>query len=144
MPKIKKKSTENKLHKTKRGGDCPKTPAFSFSYLTKNKKYNFDFFSDKSDKGTVLENLYYRLIEICNHNWLRLIQMPKEQGIETLSADQICFEPANKKLMPDEKVIILRMKGYAKQDARIIGIREDGCPILHIIGFDFDFSAYKH
>jgi hypothetical protein len=36
------------------------------------------------------------------------------------------------------------MKGYAGKNARILGIREDGCPILHIIGYDFDFSAYNH
>jgi hypothetical protein len=128
----------------KRGGDCPQIPAFSFAYLTNNSSHNLEYFSDPNDKRTAIENVYIRLVEIGKRNWLYWQQQGKKVGLELLSANEISFSPSDIKLTPDEKIIVFRVKGYAGKDSRILGIREDGCPILHIIGYDFDFSAYNH
>lgn len=146
MSKIKAPVDSKKISRieSKRGGDCPQVPAFSFAYLTTNKEFTSYYFSDVNDRRIAIENIYNRLTEIGMYNWLHWYENGKRQGLETLSADELRFSPSGKELTPDEKVIVFRVKSYAGKDGRILGIREDGCPILHIIGYDFNFSAYNH
>ena len=146
MSKVKKHTENNKISRTavKRGGNCPQIPAFSFAYLTANNIFNLNYFTDTNDKKAAIENIFERLLEICQNDWKYWHALPREQGVEMISVGGINLTPSKKRLMPDEKVIIFRMKGYAGKSARILGIREEGCPILYIIGFDFNFSAYNH
>ena len=45
----------------------------------------------------------------------------------------------------DENIYVFRVKsGRISDEARILGYKEDGCPIYYIIEYDFDYSAYEH
>jgi hypothetical protein len=146
LSKLKTPVDSKKISKSasKRGGDCPQVPAFSFGYLTTTKKYTLGYISDSNDRRTAIENVYNKLAEIGTENWLHWYENGKKHGLETLYAGDLSFSPSRKRLTPDEKVIVFRVKSYAGKEGRILGIREDGCPILHIIGYDFNYSAYNH
>jgi hypothetical protein len=146
MSKVKRLSEKNKVSKAvaQRGGDCPQYPAFSFALLTTNSRYSLDYFNNDNDRKTAIELIFKRLMEISKESWVYWYAQRKNTGIETMSAHLINFSPTGRIMTQDEKVIVFRVKSYAERDARIIGIREGGCPILHIIGFDFDYSAYSH
>lgn len=146
MSKVKQRDIVNKINKpsVSRGGECPQTPAFSFIYMTANHRYTIDGISDQNNRRTASEYILKRLIEIGKASWLYWHSRGKIHGLETIPSSSINFKPSDKKLTPDEKVYVFRVKSYAGDDARILGIREDGCPIMHIIGFDFDYSAYDH
>lgn len=146
MSRLTKRNGNNAISKaeTLRGGNCPQVPAFSFAYLTTNNTYNLNYFSDDNDKRTAITNIHERLLEICQNNWRHWHLLPRQQGLEMIPSDGVNFSPSVKKMMPDEKILVFRMKGYAGNGARILGIREDSCPIYYIIGYDFNFSAYDH
>ncbi len=115
-------------------------PSFSFRYLTTNKLFNFEKL-DKRAKGEWQSALAERIIEITKNPWLYHSNLPKEQGIETLKKQEICFSPYEYIFSPDEKVIVFR---FNSGKGRIIGIRKDKSPIFYVIGFDTNYSAYKH
>jgi hypothetical protein len=146
LSRAKKPVPDNRLPKPARarGGDCPQVPAFSFAYLTANKRYALDGVSDASARRELAANIVDRLCEICQRDWKHWYSLPKERGIESLPMHRINFSPSAAAPTPDKKILVFRVKGHAGSDARILGMREDGCPILFIIGFDFDHSAYDH
>lgn len=114
--------------------------SFSFCHLTTNKSYNFQ----KLDRGAKKEwqsALAERIIEITQDPWLYHFNLGKKQGIETLPNSHIKFSPNEYTFSEDEKVIVFR---FNSEKGRIIGIRKDDSPIFYVIGFDVDFSAYKH
>lgn len=132
----------------KRGSICTQTPKFSFTYLTSNSKYNFSYCDkEKETKGNLLASAIIRkLDEISRETWQHWGALDKKSGgYEKLDYSRIAFK-ANTKLTPDENVYIFRFKykNCDGKDGRILGIREDACPVFEIIGFDFDYSAYKH
>ena len=68
--------------------------------------------------------------------------MNKKVGLETLSIEIINFEPNNYEFSKDQKVYVFRLNS---QKWRMIGIKSGhNNDVLHIIGFDFNFSAYRH
>lgn len=146
MRNLKRPSTKNKVSKstTSKGGKSPQYPAFSFVFLTTNNSYTFDYFNKDNDKRIAIENVYKRLVEIGKDTWLDWYTKGKQQGLETIPAHQIKISPSGRTITQDEKVIVFRVKNYTGEDARILGIKEDGSPILHIIGFDFNYSVYNH
>ena len=82
--------------------NCPSTPSFSFVYLTKNKKYNFDYFTDKM-KVELKEkqaDLTKRLIEISQQTWQYWYNQSKFNGIETLVFTDIRLTPINLLFFP--------------------------------------------
>lgn len=115
-------------------------PSFSFCHLTKNKSYNFQKL-DKRAKKEWQSALAERIIEITQGTWLYHFNLGKKQGIETLPSGQINFSPNEYTFSEDEKVIVFR---FNSENGRIIGIRKDDTSIFYVIGFDVDFSAYKH
>lgn len=74
--------------------------------------------------------------------WQELFNRNHINGLESIPLSRLNFD-ADKELTlsKDEKFLSIR---FGQQDRRIIGIKRNGCPILHIIGIDFDFSAYQH
>ena len=146
MSKIKNKIDTNTIKRSqiRRGSECPQVPAFSFEILTKNKTYNLEYFLDSNDKREATCRILLRLKELCEKSWEHWHGLGKKAGLETIPAERLNFEPSEKQLSSGDKVIVFRLKSYANKDARIIGMRRDGCPIFYIIGFDFDFSAYNH
>ena len=133
------------LETKNKGGECEHFPTFSFRYMTKNKRYNFNFFpmSQSSDKIKTQSNVYSRLEEISKESWLKLSQYNKYLGFETRDYSYIRFL-AGVDLPKDESIYIIRFDLYNGDKGRILGFKKRGCPILYIIGYDFDFSAYSH
>lgn len=121
-----------------------KCPSVSFKYLTRNKNYNFEYFSKEKQqcKNTKIAVLNW-IQEITCNQWRDLLNMPKEVGAETLNSSGLNFSPNGYTFSPDEKVYVFRFKA-ASGDYRIIGVKENGCSTYNIIGFDFDYSAYNH
>lgn len=137
--KLKKKMSLNDV-KRKRGSDCEQYPAFSFRYLTKTKEHNFDYFEhEKSNE--VFRTLLQRLKEISKESYTYWNNLGKHKGIEMIDYWQCNINPCDLKLSPDDKIIVFR---FYHQNYRILGIRLESCPTLHIIGFDFNYSAYNH
>ena len=125
---------------------CPEDPSFSFIHLTKNKDYNFEYFSSKMRKNLEVKqaDLTKKLIEISQQTWETWYNLRKEKGVETLNYNQIHFSPNNLELSPDEKIIVFR---FSSGSCRMLGIKGkvcSTCATYYIIGFDFNYTAYNH
>ena len=84
------------------------------------------------------------LKELSQKTWLELSRRTKYQigGFEKLRYDQINVSPVNLTMPKDENILSFR---FGSADAyRLLGCRKDGCNVLYVIGYDFDFSAYDH
>lgn len=145
MAKIKNKEEKRKVSpqrlKDKRGSGCDQYPAFSFRYLTTNKGYNFEYFKDENDKKIVMLFLVERMKEITATSYLQWSGKSKNCGNEMLEFWQINVKPNALELSKAEKVIVFR---FFQQKYRALCIRQDRCPILYVIGFDFNHTAYHH
>lgn len=134
----KKQASENAIQ------NCPVFPVFCFSCITNNNHYNFEFYKNDKEKNNALSELYEKIQFISGYTWKEFMLLRKEIGMETIPISQLNFAINDKvgiTITHDEKFISIR---FGNQDKRLIGIKRSGCPILYIIGFDFDFSAYKH
>ncbi len=122
---------------------CEQNLAVSLKYLTHNDKYNFSHFSDseKNDKKNAALALYEWMAANTGVRWNELFMRPKQSGAETIPMDRLKFEPYGISKNEFDKFISFR---FNSAKSRIIGIKDGDCPILYIIGFDFDFSAYEH
>lgn len=126
--------------------NCPNHPVFCFKYITTNSRYNYGYFGKKQrvEKLNCIESLFSKIEEWTNGSWKEMFAKPKQTGIETIVYGDITFESKvcnNFSLAKDTKIIIMR---YNSSNQRILGVKRDKCPIFHIIGYDFDFSAYNH
>ena len=75
-------------------------------------------------------------------SWLELGKESKKTGFETILYSQLNFSPNGLELSNDTKLIIFR---FNKQNWRLIDYKSSNFKsVLHIIGFDFNFTAYKH
>lgn len=122
--------------------------SFNFKYLTKNSKYNFDYFEkDIRKRHDAYDKLYTRLKELSANNFMFWKQAGKISGCEPIPYDR--FNDPFKSVLsnveivsPDSQLAVFR---FSNNDYRIIGkqgIKEDN--VIYIIGFDFNFSAYDH
>ena len=144
MSKLKKQNVKSKVSSTPDVDKCPQNVSFSMEHLTKNKQYNFDFFSDDTHrKINAKAAVYDRLEELSKNTWLYWNGLSKNQGCETLKCDRIRFSPSGYIFTNDEKVIVFRFS-FLGSDCRILGIKKSPCSVFYIIGFDFDHSAYDH
>lgn len=145
--KVKKKSKEKFSQQRAREATeaiiWSEYPAFSFTHITKNNAFNMSHFTSGSrDMERCMSKLYEKLEKLSVHRWRDLLGLNKRAGIEFIPMHKLNFEPADSLIVSkDEKFISARFNG---QDYRIIAVKQDKCPIMHVIGFDFDFSAYDH
>ncbi len=117
-------------------------PIFCFRYLTKNKGYNFNYFKNTKEIKEAKSIILDKLIEIQSKTWLQLHQENKRVGIEILSYKILDFSPNNFEISKDQNMYVFRLNS---QRWRMIGIKSEiNTDVLHIIGFDFNYSAYKH
>ena len=117
-------------------------PIFCFKYLTTNKDYSFKYFQNDKDlqysKAIILDDI----IKLQGKTRLTLGMESKKTGFETIAYNQLNFRPANLDLSSDTKLIVFRINS---QNWRLIGYKSDNFKgVLHVIGFDFNYSAYKH
>lgn len=127
---------------------CNEYPTFGFHFLTSNKRYNIDGL--RSDQ---VQSLVARLHELSQSTWLALKLLGKDKGYETLPRSmirgfdilpEITHGDGNEcKVQQINKVFVFRF-GDDKSGGRIIGVKQDGCSVFHVLGFDPDFTAYDH
>lgn len=149
MGKLKAKTQSPKISgkpESSRGCCSQQCPWFSFKSVTKNTKYNLSGLSGGNEREQVLWGLYSRFLELSGKPWSYWILQSKQTGLETLSYDQLCFAAnSDMQLAKDTTIYVIRFdthRGHGK--GRILGYKETPCSVLHVIGFDLDFSAYDH
>lgn len=150
MPaKLRSKSQINKLTartQENQGCSAEQHPWFSFKYLTTNRNYTLYGLSQGRERELILWGLFDRLEELTHRPWLYWTQQPKRTGLETISYDQLNFEAdSSANLSKDTTIYIFRFDTHlGNNQGRIIGFKKSPCAVFHIIGYDLDFSAYRH
>lgn len=150
--RIKQKETNLKIRKTSsselQGCISEQYPWFSFRYMTQNSNYSLKYLDslDNNSREKTLKGLYTKLEELSKSSWLHWNEKRKSVGTETISLDQLNFSANSAANFTNEtKAYVFRFETYrGKHNGRIIGVKLSPCSVLHIIGYDFDFSAYKH
>lgn len=148
-PKIISKTQNNKVS-TKplevQGCCSEQYPWFSLRYMTKNDRYSLEGLNPGKDRENTLANFYARLVELSTQPWMNLVLQPKKNGLETITYDQLRFEAdPQTNLTKDTTIYIFRFDtSIGTGKGRIIGFKKSPCAVLHIIGCDFDYSAYDH
>lgn len=142
---LKKQKGRSKITKevvARRGSECEQYPAFSFRYLTRNKKYNYEYFSEGKDKEKMLSHLSKKIIELTQNPYTYWNNLTKQTGVEMLYYWQMeNVLPNGLEMSKDDKVWVFR---FYSQNYRILGVRLESCPTMYIIGFDFNYGAYSH
>lgn len=117
-------------------------PVLCFKYLTTNNGYNVKYFNHFREKAKAYSALFYLISDIQSTSWKDLMLRGKTKGFESINSGELNFKPSNYKITPDEKVFILRFK---RNNYRLIGVKSNkNKDVLHVIGFDFDYTAYNH
>ena len=125
------------------------TISVSLQFLSKNKLRNFDFFS-KSDfrqKAHALDQFLDFIKRLTSKTRLEISSLSKNDdcGFEEIPFAQINCNPDRKTLAKDAKICVFRFGNNGSGgDYRLLGIFDSGFPVLNIIGFDFNYSAYDH
>lgn len=121
----------------------PPVTSFCFRYITTNRGYTFNRFQkDFRRENTIRKELDELLLYLSNNSWQEVISCRKRSryGYETIQYSRICFK-ANPpgQFAPDITVSVFR---FCNQECRLLGVWEE--PVLYVIGYDFDHSAYNH
>lgn len=120
-------------------------PLFSFAHITKSKEYNFYHFKDKyRNEYECRKKLDELLMVLSTTTWKDLMSRNKTQqgGFEILSYEKIKPKSPNLTLSNDSNIFVFRFGN--SDEYRLMGWKKDGCQVLYVIGYDFDFSAYDH
>ena len=121
---------------------------FSFKYITKNKKHSFNYFcTDMRKAHKAYEALFQKMNKISIITMTQLLGLRKDSGVETLSYSR--FNSSMQEILgkipnitSDSKFMVFR---FCNGCYRMICKPDETYQnILHIIGFDFDYSAYTH
>lgn len=99
------------------------------------------------DKVTALEEFLKFVQRLTAKTQLEISSLSKEYdcGFEQMAFAQINCNPHGITLGKDTKICIFRFGDNENgDDYRILGFFENKQAVFHIIGFDFDYSAYKH
>lgn len=147
--KLKPRSQANKITgkpNESQGCSSDQHPWFSFRYMTRNKHFSLEFFTDSHAKEITLSCLLARLEELSKQPWVYWMQQPKNTGLETMKYEELNFVASeDSNLSKDTTIYIFRFDTYqGARKGRIIGFKSTPCSVFHIIGYDFDFSAYSH
>ena len=118
--------------------------SITLAHLTTNKNFTFEFF-DKNfrSKSAALEQFVEFLQRLTAKKMSEVVTLSKfdECGFETLPFEQINFTPNGIALSRNAKIHVFR---FGNGKFRLLGFFERQQPVLNVIGFDFDYSAYKH
>lgn len=111
----------------------------SFEYMTKNNEYNLNYFNKSKDlknKSEFLTFLFNEIQDLTSKTFGYFMGKDRTKiGFEKIKI--INFAP-NTKISRDEKIYSKRLKNKY----RIIFIFRNNT--IYVIGFDFNYSAYKH
>lgn len=150
--KLRKKEASNRISKKpyqeSQGCSSDQHPWISFRYMTANKDHSLAFLDtlDSRDRETTMRRLLERLEEISSKPWAEWMGLRKQSGFETIPMEAKTFQPADGILLTsDMKLYVFRFDTYrGSGKGRIIGFKISPCAAYHIIGYDFDFTAYAH
>ena len=139
--KIKSNITDKK-NIFKKAIELKEYPIFYSKHLTTNKKYNFNYFNNEKEQIIVKSIILEEILRLQEKTWVEWGIENKKTGYESIPITQINIIPKNLILPNDIKTIVFRINS---QKWRLIGIRSMHFKsVIHIIGFDFDYTAYKH
>jgi hypothetical protein len=118
-----------------------------FKCFTDSKNYSFEHFS-KGGANTLaaMKECFNEFVFLSDRTWLELMQLGKEQGgaerfLYTAFRPEL-FKNLKFTITPDEKLYVFRFGG---NKYRLVGHRCTECRrVLHVLGFDFDFTLYNH
>ena len=119
----------------------------SFKYSINDKDHSIDYLTkSKANNKKTIQNLFKKFEELSNLKWKDFINKPKEIGYEAIAISQFKIDLSNikkeLKLSNDSKIIVFR---FDNQKARLLGVKSKECSaILYIIGYDWNYTAYKH
>ncbi|MDR0853953.1 MAG: hypothetical protein LBN34_06255 [Clostridiales Family XIII bacterium] len=134
--RLKKEKINNSIDISQRESNCKNVVAFSFHHVTTNKRHNFEQLEDEA-----ILSLFSKFKLMTDMGWLALGSSGKSQGFELIPLSSVKITPKGLGLVKDSKFHSIR---FNHQKYQLIGYRPNGCDILHIIGIDYDYSAYNH
>lgn len=120
---------------------------FGFSHMTRNKNYTFDNVA-VGNKSAAYEALLNKLNYLCRIDIGEAGRRGKKLGAERIeykqlsaSFQRVCDTSAI--VSKDSKVVVFQ---FGKHNNYRLICKDDlnHSNLMHIIGFDFDFSAYDH
>lgn len=118
---------------------------FSFKYMSSNKKRCFKYFEKDVKKSKLAyESFFQRISELSQLEMKEVINLPKNIGLETIPYKEFkaCFSGIDEIVSNDSKLTVFR---FNNNNYRIICKQDiNHQNIFYVLGFDFDFSAYKH
>lgn len=120
-----------------------KNTALSFEHELSNTNYSPDGIRDKNDRLNFYAEFRKKLKSISRKTWRDFGREPKTTGYETIPFKQFskgmqASLRSTNVVSPDSKLDVIRVTGKY----RMIGKYLAG--VYYIIGYDIDFSAYKH
>ena len=123
--------------------------SISLRHLSKNKQRNFDFFTDKNfrQKEKAFSQFIDFLKRLTDKTRLEISSKSKFEdcGFENIRYQYVNCIPDNCELSKDTNISVFRFGDNASNgDYRVLGFFNEGSQTFNIIGFDFDYSAYKH
>lgn len=121
----------------------------SFKYSVKSKNYTIEKITKRTKEkcNDIIYELYEKFRELSNMKLIDFQNKPKSTGYEMLPLYEFNFsldDETKKKLelANDSKIIVFR---FNKQKCRLLLVQSKTCPaLLYVIGYDWDYSAYKH
>jgi hypothetical protein len=121
--------------------------SFCFQYQTKNKSYCFKYFNKASDSYKAYSYFFEKLCELSTIDMNEAKTRGKISGCEPIPYKN--FSKSFKKILAGTQVIskdsVLSVFRFCQNDYRLICKTDiNHSNLLHVIGFDFDFSAYSH
>ena len=121
----------------------------SFKYSVNSKEYTIEKVTKKTKEkcNDIMYELYEKFKELSNLKLVDFQNKPKTVGYEMLplyelnvAIDERIRKELN--LTNDSKIIIFR---FNKQKCRMLLVQSKKCPsLLYVIGYDWNYSAYKH
>ncbi len=152
MGRIRQKTSKPKIYAfseyESQGCFSEQYPWLSFLYMTCNKNHSLEFLEKIQGKQREenLLKLYKRFEELTSQPWIYWEQQPKRSGLETIPYDRLKFSSNSRiSLSKDTPLYVFRFDTYqGSGKGRMIGFKKSPCAAFHIIGYDFDFSAYSH
>lgn len=121
----------------------------SFKYSVKSKEYTIEKITKKTKEkcNDIMYELYEKFKELSNMRLIEFQNRPKSIGYEMIPLyefNMVVDENTKRELdlTNDSKIIVFR---FNKQKCRLLLIQSRKCPsLLYVIGYDWNYSAYKH
>ena len=140
------KATKEDIEIQKKDNYRNQNLAFSFKYITENKKYNFLAFNkDKGSFEGFVTRLNSTLKKLSAYKVKNLYNTPFKDRFPYSNLKEGAHTSPNKLFTGTEQLISVELS--SKSHERIILFHEDndeGHNILYVLGFDLKHDMYKH